>query len=406
MVFQMPVYILWVLTGIFELKFKKRFNANFNKETRTYTYLLCAFIILHLFSFIYSNDTEKALKVSGPLLSVIVIPTLFLFANKNYREKYDVILLAFVIGNISTLFICFIDALYQSTNVLNGDILFQSSLIKEQTFLESFMIGNNHFSYVNFSNFKHPSYFAMYNVFSLGIVVYLVKINRLRKKLALILMSLMVVGVFLISSRAGIVSVFLFIALTSYLVFKNKKLFKLKFLLTIFSLVIVSIVIMKITRIEKSFHIIEDAHKKETRLELWDVSLQLSKEYFWLGAGMGDIDKIRQEKYNEVGMFQAAVDGLNSHNQFLETLLNGGVLPLIVLLLLLLLPFIQSLKDKNYLVSFFIILLGLNFLLESMLERFQGVFFIFFFYCLLVLIQESEYGKLNLKTSLPQSLEN
>ena len=403
MAFQMPVYILWALTSFFDFKFKERFKANFNKETRTYIFLLFAFIILHFFSFIISNDMGNAVKVSSPSLSIIVLPTIFLFANKNYREKYDIILLAFVIGNISALFICLINAFYQSTNILNGEILFQSSLIKDYSFFESFKIGKNHFSYLNFSSFKHPSYFAMYTVFSLGIILYLFKNNKVRKSITLILMSLMVVGIFLISSRAGIASVLLFIALTSYLFFKRKKRFKLKFLLTIFSLVVVSMLIMKITRIEKSFHILEDAHDKETRLELWDVSLQLSKEYFWIGAGMGDIEKVRQEKYNEVGMSQAAVHNLNSHNQFFETLLKGGIVFLIVLILLLLFPFIQSLKDKNYLLSLFIILLGFNFLLESMLERFQGVFFIFFFYCLFVIIQQSANRKL--KTSLSQSHE-
>jgi len=81
---------------------------------------------------------------------------------------------------------------------------------------------------------------------------------------------------------------------------------------------------------------------------------------------------------------------LNVHNQFLETFVGQGILGDIILLLLLIYPFIQSLKKQNYLFALFLLLIGINFLFESMLNRQAGVLFFAFFYSYFIFVEYKE----------------
>lgn len=397
MAIQIPVFALWIITSILGLNFQKNLKSNLNKEHSIHLYLLYAFFILHIISFFLSKNSVLAWSSLQPLLSILIIPALFLVSNPLYQKNYDKFLIAFVIGNIVALLFCTTDAFIHSTIIDNGDVIFKSSLVDKLNFLESFKIGKNHFSYVHFSDFKHPSYFSMYVVFSLGIIVYLIQNKKIKKYFGILLLGLVTSGIFFISSRAGIASGIIFFVYTSYIHFKAKSRFILKFSVSILLLIITSGILLSNTRMEKTMHIKEDAVHKETRLELWDASLYLVKDFFALGAGIGDIDEIRREKYLELGMIDASKNNLNSHNQYFESTLNGGILLLITLLLMLLIPFINSIKEKNYLLSLFILIISFNFLFESMLERFQGVFFIIFFYSLLIFIPKNKAEIIEIK---------
>lgn len=230
----------------------------------------------------------------------------------------------------------------------------------------------------------------MYNVFSLGIIVHLIREKIINTKIGLLYLFFLFAGILLLSSRAGIGSAFIFILFTVFVYLRTKKRFFLKFCLITFGLILFGLSLISTTRLDKTLYLKEHAETKETRLEMWDANLKLSAERIIFGFGIGDVDSVRNEKYNEVKMFEAAKHNLNAHNQYLESLLNGGLVLFLSLISLLLIPFIQSSIDKNYLLTFFIVIIGFNFLFESMLERFQGVFFLFYFYPLILFIIENK----------------
>lgn len=80
-------------------------------------------------------------------------------------------------------------------------------------------------------------------------------------------------------------------------------------------------------------------------------------------------------------MTGAIENKLNVHNQFLETMLGQGLPGITLLFLLFFVGLIHSIKNKNWLFFTFILLVGFNYLFESMLNTQAGVvFFGFFFY--------------------------
>ena len=76
---------------------------------------------------------------------------------------------------------------------------------------------------------------------------------------------------------------------------------------------------------------------------------------------------------------------LNAHNQFSDTIIAVGVIGLILLLSFFIYPIILWIKNKNFDIVFFSLLLiiAFNSLFESVLERQMGIMFFVFFYFLL-----------------------
>jgi O-antigen ligase len=89
------------------------------------------------------------------------------------------------------------------------------------------------------------------------------------------------------------------------------------------------------------------------------------------------------EKYQEKGMVSEYENKLNSHNQFLNTFIEIGIFGFIMLLLCFIVPLCFSYQQKIFLFAAFTIIVGINFLFESMLETQAGVTFYAFFYTLL-----------------------
>jgi O-antigen ligase len=97
------------------------------------------------------------------------------------------------------------------------------------------------------------------------------------------------------------------------------------------------------------------------------------------GYGIGDVRNELSAAYEKNQIHHAFRHNLNAHNQYLQTLLTAGLPALLFLLSSLLLPAIISRKENNVILLVFPVIIGLNFLFESMLCRPAGtVFFAFF----------------------------
>ena len=120
------------------------------------------------------------------------------------------------------------------------------------------------------------------------------------------------------------------------------------------------------------------------RVLVWENSFEIIRENFWLGVGNGDANNALYEKYVQNEIVNAETKKLNAHNQYLQTFIETGFFGFISLVLILLVPFIQAVKNKNSLLILLICIIGFNFIFESMLCRFSGVLFFAFFYNLLI----------------------
>jgi O-antigen ligase len=81
----------------------------------------------------------------------------------------------------------------------------------------------------------------------------------------------------------------------------------------------------------------------------------------------------------------------NAHNQFLQTFITLGIIGFLILSLSLILPAYYTFRHKHFLYLLFLIIVSINFLVESMLETQAGVVFYAFFNSIMffMLIKES-----------------
>ncbi|NYJ26410.1 O-antigen ligase [Allomuricauda sp. ARW1Y1] len=116
----------------------------------------------------------------------------------------------------------------------------------------------------------------------------------------------------------------------------------------------------------------EDYHKMSLRTKLWSSSISLIEEKPLMGYGPNGSQRFLDEKYIENGY--GDLKGLNSHNQFLTTTLNHGILGLITLLSIFLLTLKIGVKQKSMQTILCVMVLFLAFMTESVLIRQKGVF--------------------------------
>lgn len=115
------------------------------------------------------------------------------------------------------------------------------------------------------------------------------------------------------------------------------------------------------------------------RLDIWRPGVEVIMENFWIGVGTGDHESELHKKYLKYGFTEGVRLNFNMHNQYLQTMLNFGVLGLVSFTIVLLVQIRASISMKNPLYLSFLALFILGCLTESMLNRNKGiVFFILF----------------------------
>jgi O-antigen ligase len=123
------------------------------------------------------------------------------------------------------------------------------------------------------------------------------------------------------------------------------------------------------------------------RIQSFEAGWKICKENWLIGVGIGDEQSALQKEFREQNFTYASHHKLNCHNQFLQTWLATGIFGLFILIVLVLLPLILN---PSILSFGFSVLLILNLLVESMLERQIGLFFFTFFYLLLLQTKEKQ----------------
>ena len=116
------------------------------------------------------------------------------------------------------------------------------------------------------------------------------------------------------------------------------------------------------------------------RVIMWNTSIDVWMENFVYGTGTGDYDDELTSKnlnYNNQGV---AKERLNSHNQFLNTAVQLGLVGFIILLAIFLSSYFFS--ERKLWQSLILLVFFINFLVESFLETQAGIIL----FCTLLLL--------------------
>lgn len=369
-------YAIFILVWAFSFFAFDDFKTGLKRVfSNKWTYVLLGFFFLHIIGYFFSNNKTEALTSIEIKLSFLAFPILF-FAS-NYNELHvKKIITSFVSGCILAAIMCLFRAFY----------LF---------YFEDF----NAFFYSEFTYFMHPSYFAMYLVFALLIVMlfypkWLVHLSNLNVKIGFISV-IFLVTIFLCSSKMGLITSFILLPPTLFIILFNRG-YKKMIISLVLSLVFGIVIAYKLfpspfERLKLAFKVTAssetidktDAESTAVRILIWKESIKLIQENFWLGTSPGDANDKLVQAYENEGLSGALKKKLNAHNQFLQTFIGTGIIGFILLLLMTIGTLIHGFLKKNYILLLFSLLMICNFLVESMLQSQAGFIFFVFFFCLL-----------------------
>ncbi len=337
------------------------------------------YFLLHAVAYFFSYNKHEALFSIEVKLSFLFLP--FLFYNSKFdRKNFTTIAMVFVASNLLAVLVCTINSLVNYFSV--GNLL----------------------TYNSYSLFLHPSYFAMYLVFSL-ILLLLADIQITKSKSAsfvlLTIAALFIVsGIFFSASKMGLLSLGLIIpAIVFYKLFSAKKFIFSSILfitLMVLGIALFNTNFSPIQRLKNafSFYNSNQAIDKTTtesnavRILVWREAMELIKAKPFVGCTPGDANGILYAAYEKAGLTGAFREHLNTHNQFLQTAVGLGLVGTILLLIQTLGLLIYGFVKRNILTLLFGLLIIVNFLVESMLQTEAGNLFFVFFYCLIISVKD------------------
>lgn len=362
------IIILWGISSFFNIN-KDDLKHGYKNPTLWLLYVF--FFVTCLSAFFSSNKSEALFNIENKL-SLIFLPY-YIFCFRWPAEIIKKCLVAFVSG-------CFFACIY---------LIVRASLF-------AFNGHPEYFFYTLFSDLIHASYFAMYLILAIIIVViyypkWFAGQNQI-KYFSVFFALVFIVTIFLCSSKLGIIS--FFITMPVLIIYRLK--LRLSVRRSIIILAAIGTVIFlfskifpgsferlnSITAVSKRDLDKTSAESTTVRILIWSECVDLIKQHPLLGVGVGDANDALLRKYEENGITGALEHRLNAHNQFFQTFIGLGVIGFLLLLLMTVGEMVYGIVRKNFILALTMLLVVLNFLVESMLQASAGTLFVIFFLCL------------------------
>ncbi len=383
----------WIGTWLLEGNLKERFTQI---SCRYLFWGLAAYFAFNVIFFFRTNDFNDGVFEIQQKLSVVFFPIILAGSNNSLKNNSLLVLKVFVIGVIIASVYCLLYALNSNLYYENGQFILKYTYddvdwLKNKSFIETILVRTSFFGYSILSIFKHHAYFSMYIVFSILIIINFFRkklIKTITAKILYILAVIFLSGMlFLLQSRSAFVTIPIVIACMAVVEFrKNINLISIG----IFVMIVVGAIfaISTSSRLQQNIKDIKNikeegfvSHIKERdiRYRLWYTSILVIKDNFWIGTAPANEEAALTKKYKELGFEHAEKEHLNSHNQYLQTFVGSGVFGFLALMFVIVYSFIISIRKKHYLLFFLMLILSINFLFESMLNRMAGVLFMMFF---------------------------
>lgn len=370
----------------------KHFTSLFRKSDLTITFLtIISLYIMYCIGLIYTDNMNYALKDLETKLSLIIFPMVYYTSPQFSVHNFQKIMKAFVWGCITAAAICFFHAAYQ--------YFYTQYLISQNIWAWNY--GINFFLKSRLSIWIHPSYLAMYCVFGLAVMYALNKENKFFTSIWFyFMMFILILFIFLLSSKAGLISLFILGAfLVTETIVKEKKIavactFFCSALFIFFSLYFLAPEFAG--KVDEIISVLKGNTNKNSpgstasRIEIWNSSVKVIKKNLLTGVGTGDIKDALIEQYRKDELNFAAEHKLNAHNQFLQTFASLGLPGFFLLVSGVLLSLIVSIKKGNVIHLMFVSFVIVNLLVESMFETQAGTVFISFFNSLFLFSQEEK----------------
>ena len=374
----LALFLWWIAGRVAGLCHKQRCKA-----ARSHIILILLFMFLYA-AYIYGMLISSGKNVNDwfQKLPFVLLPCALLIPMVDYMDekKWICFKLTYAIACVLSLLMCILHA-----------------YIGE---LSHFHFYNYYYSTLT-GWLRHPAYLSMMYTMAIIFMVDLLYNKELSIKVKVMIHIINVflsIGVVLSGSRAGILAfiviLFLYFVYVSCFERYHIKQWILSTLIPVMCFCISFLLLPRqqnrviVTQSVVTNELSQRYHKsspKDARVQAWQAAWSIGKQYFPKGVGIADFQQEQQNFYRQHQYWVSAKKDLNAHNQYLQALASMGVLGIFSLLFLLAFILYTGVKNRNAVLCLFGVLIMINFMFESMLERQDGIMFAVFFTCVLMM---------------------
>lgn len=365
-----PVILLSILTILFSGDYKNKWNRLVANKRN---YVFIAIYLLFLFAYLISENKQEAFTDLKVKLYLLLIPVFWTAGITLTRNEVKKVLYCFVIS-------CILFAIF----ALSVAVYYYITT------------GENKFYYLDLLSFTfmHPSYIGMFEAFAFIIIsIDLIKnwqlLNSKRKWLYLFVLLFLTLFIFLLTAKMAIASLFIFGNIAFFILAKNNLGRNYAILIILSCNIIALTALLSLPYTRERFKLlftydeVAYANSVNSRSEIWKASMEVAKQHPLIGTGSGDAEKALTETYARNGFEKGVTESYNTHNQYLQVLVETGIIGLLLFTAFLVFCIRVAILDKNYLYLSFLLLFMVNIFTESMLKTQSGVVFFVFFNSLL-----------------------
>ena len=389
-----PFMVLWSISRILENYIKNDLIIRFRGHSKWLFILFAGFYFWQFVGIIYSDNVGNGLNIFFSRLSLFIFPLALVIPGEKIERNLKFLLKLFAGSTLFFIIYCFLNAFLKSVVFQNGQFIYNPH--PPEGYWMSYFYG----SYFSFT--QHPSYLTIYVIISVFIAFeswFDYSINSRQRIIWLIASIILLISIYFLSSRAGFLTIVILIPFYFYCKLKNRH----KGKVIIFSVLVFLLVSFPVLRTNERIKILSDQIsdgklkekvRQDGRILIWGSSFNIISNNLLLGVGTGDVRAELVKEYKLIGNEDLINSQYNAHNQFIEILLENGIVGLVLFLTIIGTMIYVAIANKNLLYGVFIITVLVFFMFETVLYRLSGVAFFSLFSFLLLFIPENEDKKI------------
>ncbi|MFB9078104.1 O-antigen ligase family protein [Flavobacterium procerum] len=346
--------IMMMVTALLLISFAKYEDFKVSKKNAPF---LFSFVILAFYYTLFFSSKSFKLIAESLLLFVIPLLSIYLYQAKSFSKDLKKIQFAY---SISLSLLC---------------LFFLAFYIYD--------IPNHHFDWylarynLEFYNKIHGTYICLWIAIAILFLADLTSSFKqfpISKKVLFFIMFILLFSGLIIYNSRNIVVGLIIISGVRFLLLKkqNKTISKKVLFLVLFA--VLAVVLLSKRYIEDIQFLFENSFKNSTRYAAWSCSSRLIYDSNFMGMDFNLIQEKLNECYVPFHSLELTKFKINSHNQYLDFLLKGGVFMLLAFISTLFVKIKYAVKNQNYLYLSITILFAVSFITENILVRQYGIY--------------------------------
>ncbi len=372
--------LIWVLQG----SISEKWNA---LKSFSWAWVFIAFFLLHVIGLLGSQNLPTGQFELEKKISIVVLPVIAVTGPRINAVFFHKLNWGFIFSCLLLIIISLVLAVQQW--MTPGDHAHNFDIFNHELFHASnpeVNIGWEYFSYAQVGRLLgiHPAYFSLYLIYCCAYLLLTILSQSKGRTRNSVLFTLFAFFILMLGARFGII---VFLLITAAIVIRHfylqqKLMTGIRYVALTSIIVLICIWVNPVVRYRFITEPMNSgmAINKTTaqwnsinlRLLEWSASITLCKKNLLTGVGTGDSQTELNEYYQN---FSSSASGLtyNSHNQYLQTTLELGIVGLIAFLGCLIYPLFKNSFEIHHVV--FTVAFAMLCLTESALETQKGIVF-------------------------------